>query len=103
MTTKAPAFNQASVNANLAKLNKVNDVAGLVIGSACGILQFEGLHGFLFYAISYLLTNAVFVVICCEANPSKYFASHMVFASGFTSKLAGFIMMWCLTGALVKV
>lgn len=92
-----------SVQSNLAKLTKVNDVASLVNGAACGILQLEGVTGFAYYVASYLAVNVLFVIICCQSTPTKFFESSKVFLDGVVSNLAGFIMMWCLTGALVKV
>ncbi|CAN3376119.1 hypothetical protein DIURU_001930 [Diutina rugosa] len=91
-----------SVAVNVAKFNKVNDLAGLVNGAACGILQLEGLNGFLYYAVSYTLVNTLFVIISCQGTPKRFFQGFSVFANGFIGNIAGFIMMWCLTGALVK-
>lgn len=92
----------ANVAVNVAKFNKVNDLSGLINGAACGILQLEGIAGFLYYAVSYLVVNLLFVIICCQGTPTKFFQGYLVFINGFVGNIAGFIMMWCLTGALVK-
>lgn len=76
----------------------------LVLGLAAGVLRFEPLAGVLLYVVGFSLTNLSFYLFCCEGNPQLFFASPIreIFVDTLPSGVAGYVMMWCLTYALVK-
>lgn len=95
----------ASLNVNKQKLQHVHDIASLVLGVGSGVLTLESLYGFAFYLVGFTLTNVVFYVVCCEGQPKRFFTNPLqqVFLDGIFGNVSGFIMMWCLVYALVKV
>lgn len=95
---------QSNVASNRQKLQHVQDVMSLAIGIGAGVLGLESLSGFIFFLMSFSLCNFSFYFFCCEKNESLFFCNPLkeIFLDGIPKTLAGFIMMWCLTYALVK-
>lgn len=95
---------EPNASANKKKLQKLQDVMSLVYGVGVGVLGLESFYGFAVFLVGMFLSNALFYVICCQGEPQQFFRSPVkeVFVDGIFSSLSGFIMMWCLTYALVK-
>lgn len=93
----------ANVQSNFLKLQRVNDVMALALGTSAGIIRLEALYGFLFYGLGLLITNTVFLVVCCEGKARTFFRTPVkdIFVNPLALNIAGFVMMWCLTYALV--
>lgn len=98
------AYYLPHIKANVVKHSKVNDLSCLALGVAAGILTLELLRGFAFYLIGLVLINALFFIVCCEGNPTRFFKLPLSSAgSAVLSNIPGFVMMWCLVYALVKL
>ncbi|GEQ66880.1 hypothetical protein JCM33374_g543 [Metschnikowia sp. JCM 33374] len=97
-------FSLSSIAANKYKLQKFHDVMSLSLGVAAGVLGLESFQGFAFYFIGILASDLSFFVICCRSSPKDFFISPVkeVVLDGLFTNLAGYVMMWCLTYALVK-
>lgn len=95
---------QPNILANKGKLLYVQDVMSLALGVGAGVLGLESLSGFVFYLICFTLCNFSFYFFCCEGQERLFFRNPIkeIFLDGIPISLAGFIMMWCLTYALVK-
>lgn len=76
----------------------------LALGVGAGVLGLESLSGFLFFLVTFSMSNLSFFFLCCEGKPEDFFNNPMreIFVDGITSSVAGYVMMWCLTYALVK-
>ncbi|KAK6200131.1 Rab5-interacting protein-domain-containing protein [Scheffersomyces amazonensis] len=94
-----------SIQSNHQKLQRAQDIASLVLGIGAGILTLESAYGFSFYLVGITITNGMFFAVCCQNQPDKFFTNPIrdIFFEGIFSNVPGFIMMWCLVYALVKV
>lgn len=95
---------EPNVAANKKKLQQVQDVMSLALGVGAGILGLESLYGFLFFLIGFSLSNLGFFIECCKGESELFFTNpiRQVFVDGIFSGLSGYVMMWCLTYALVN-
>lgn len=95
---------EANIAANKQKLQRVQDIMSLALGVGAGILGLESLYGFLFFLLGFSLSNLAFFVECCKGESKTFFTSpfRLIFLDGFFGGLAGYVMMWCLTYALVN-
>lgn len=99
-----PLYFEPNITANKHKLQRVQDVASLALGVGCGVLGLESLNGFWFYLVGFSLSNFSFYMLCCQGSPEEFFKNPLkeIFVDGLFTSLAGYVMMWCLTYALVK-
>ncbi|OBA22229.1 hypothetical protein METBIDRAFT_39323 [Metschnikowia bicuspidata var. bicuspidata NRRL YB-4993] len=97
-------YYDAHLVSNKYKLQKLQDVMSLSLGIAAGTLGLESYSGIAFYLVGILASDFSFLVVCCEGTPKRFFVSPVreIFADNFISNFAGYIMMWCLTYALMK-
>lgn len=95
---------KTNIASNKQKLQKLQDVMSLSSGIAAGALGLESYYGFVFFLLVGLASNLSFLIICCEGAPKKHFiySTREVMADGILMNFAGYLMMWCLTYALVK-
>lgn len=95
---------EANVVANKQKLQRVQDVMSLALGVSAGILGLESGYGFLFFVVGFSLSNVAFLLECCKGESALFFTSpfRLIFLDGFFGGLSGYVMMWCLTYALVN-
>ncbi|AGO09840.1 AaceriAAL151Cp [[Ashbya] aceris (nom. inval.)] len=100
----ADILSTRSVTFNKKRLLYVHDMTSLVFGCGAGILQLESLQGFIMFAACYLSISAIFVMWLCKFEPSKYFQSPVqdILLVSFFRELAGFVMAWTFTYALVS-
>lgn len=99
-----PIYFQPNIQSNKDKLQRIQDVMSLAFGVGAGILGLESFYGFLFFLVSFSLSNLSFFILCCQGEANLFFQNPLkeIFLDGITSSLAGYVMMWCLTYALVK-
>lgn len=76
----------------------------LSLGVGAGTLGLESLHGFFFFLVGITISNHAFYKYVCEGEPETFFEKPVreIFLDGVVTCMPGFIMMWCLTYALVK-
>lgn len=93
-----------NVDFNKQQLQTQQDVMCLALGVAAGVLGLESLAGVALYLVGMTLANLSFYLLCCEGKPELFFASPIkeIFVEKLPTGVAGFVMMWCLTFALVK-
>lgn len=99
-----PIYFPPNIVANKQRLQRLQDVMSLALGVGAGVLCLESVVGFLFFLVAFSLSNLSFYLLCCEGKPSDFFKNPLseIFLDGIASSLAGYVMMWCLTYALVK-
>lgn len=99
-----PIYFEPNVAANKQKLQRVQDIMSLALGVSAGILGLESLYGFLFFLVGFSLSNLGFFLECCKGEAQMFFISpfRQIFFDGFVGGLSGYVMMWCLTYALVN-
>ncbi|SGZ56966.1 CIC11C00000003653 [Sungouiella intermedia] len=99
-----PLYFPPNILANKQKLQRLQDVMSLALGVGAGVLCLESLNGFFFFLVTFSLSNLSFFLLCCEGKPESFFQNPWkeIFLDGISSSLAGYVMMWCLTYALVK-
>lgn len=97
-------YYQPNITTNKQNLQRVQDIMSLALGVGAGVLCLESLLGFLFFLVGFSLSNLSFFVLCCQGEPQTFFKNPFkeIFLDGIVSSLAGYVMMWCLTYALVK-
>lgn len=92
-----------NINFNVRKLQRFQDVISLSLGIAAGAMGYESFDGLAFYSAGLMIAYLSFFVVCCRSQPHMFFVSPGKEAvNGYLTSLAGFVMMWCLTYALVK-
>lgn len=97
-------------NANI--LSYYKDIACLVLGSACGILQLRAVYGLIFFVVTSLLSSALFQFSMVRFGSSdgkrheitEFYASPIkdIYFGDTGRNAATFTMMWCLLDALVS-
>lgn len=97
-------------NANI--LSYYKDIACLVLGSACGILQLRAVYGLLFFVLTSLLSSGLFQLSMVRFGSSggrgheitEFYASPIkdIYFGDIGRNAATFTMMWCLLDALVS-
>lgn len=97
-------YSLSSITSNKQKLQRLQDVMSLSLGIAAGVLGLESLGGFAFYLVGIIASDLSFLAICCQNSPGNFFVSPVkeVILEGLFTSLAGYVMMWCMTYALVK-
>lgn len=95
---------EPNIAVNKQKLQRVQDVMSLALGVSAGILNLESVYGFLFFLVAFSLSNLAFYLECCKGEADKYFESpsRQIFLDGLFPALSGYVMLWCLTYALVN-
>lgn len=79
------------------------DVACLLFGSVCGILQLNSFNGIIFFVITNILSSLFFRLVVIRKNEVTDFFKYWDFFIGdIIRQMATFAMMWCLFGALVS-
>lgn len=93
-----------NVDFNKQQLQRLQDITCLALGVAAGALGLESLAGVALYLVGMTVSNLSFYVLCCEGKPELFFAAPLreIFVDQVPSGVAGYVMMWCLTYALVK-
>lgn len=99
-----PSLYKPHVEFNKQQLQKQQDVMCLALGLGAGVLGLESLAGVGFYLVGFSLANLSFYLLCCEGKPEFFFLSPLknIFLDPIPSGIAGYVMMWCLTFALMK-
>lgn len=88
---------------NIYKLERFQDIMSLTLGVASGILCLESHLGFAFYLVGITLTNTSFHFMCCEGSKQFYRTpGRQIYLRGLLANLPGYVMMWCLTYALIQ-
>ncbi|CCE81858.1 Piso0_002535 [Millerozyma farinosa CBS 7064] len=93
-----------NIESNKKDLQYVHDVTSLTLGIGSGILTLESYKGFLLYIFGYTAVNLIFYFVCCNKKAASFFRKpfHEIFLEDILSDMPGFVMMWCLTYALVR-
>lgn len=93
-------------------LQYYKDVSDMVLGSACGILQLEGLYGLIFFVVGTILTGSLYqfemTTFGRKGNEKirldDYYQHPIkeIYLGELGRQFATFVMMWCLLGAIVS-
>lgn len=96
---------------NVKILQYYKDISCLALGSACGILQLQSIHGLLFFILTSIISSGLFhsVMVFHKSPPqgftlNDFYVSPIkdVYIGNVGRQIATFTMMWCLIGALIS-